>query len=124
SDPYGHSRVESPESRKHEVPETDDGDDDESDQTPTDTREDTSGTIAAQEQKSTTFVAEEDGVLTPMTGVVVATRSSTPNSLSIPTSASSSSEETVTTESGAGMDSADMSLLGLLVAVGMGVLAY
>ena len=110
--PDENSGGETPEIQKDGEPKTDDGPDDGTDGTPTDTREDASETIAAQEERSTTIEAEADEV-------------STPTSPFIATSARASSEETVTTQaSGAGMDSADMSLLGLLVAVGMGVLVY
>ncbi|KAL8867534.1 MAG: hypothetical protein Q9198_008480 [Flavoplaca austrocitrina] len=104
---------------------SDDGDDDEPDQTPTFTFEDASETPAAQEERSTTIEVEANGVSMTTTRDANSLDSSMPTPLSIPTSASSSSEETETTpSSGAGMDLADMSLLGLLVAVGMGVLAY
>lgn len=112
----GHSGADTAESQKDGEHKTDDGDDDEPndelDGTPTSPRKGASETTAAQEERSTTIEAEADEV-------------STPTSPFIQASARASSEETVTTQaSGAGMDSADMSLLGLLVAVGMGVLAY
>ncbi|KAL8889730.1 MAG: hypothetical protein Q9215_003027 [Flavoplaca cf. flavocitrina] len=116
---------ESTESYTPEIPETDDRTDQAEDQTPTFTFEDASETPAAQEERSRPIEMEANGVSMTMTRDANSLDSSMPTPLSIPTSASSSSEETETTpSSGAGMDLADMSLLGLLVAVGMGVLAY
>ena len=102
SDPsYGSSRREPRKPSYGGESKSDDGDDKPKDGTSTNTGEGASDSMAAQEERST------------------------PAPLSMPTLTSSSSGETTTTSSnGAGMDSADMSLLGLLVAVGMGVLVY